>query len=807
MSSAEGDVPLTAGGGSASGVASSDANAHATERAAGHHAGSADGQQNAHYAAAATAATTANQLLAMQQQQQQQVNALSPPQYTSNKSLVEHSKHAQQQQHQQQQQMQAADSGVATHHAPLHPPTGVPHYTALSVPGSAGSTTYSVSSSSPVTASPASAASPLTASPVELDGSGGYADAQVVPYPIDGSPQQHAYSKGYMQTQQQPHQLHAYQHAPHSHYLHQGVPSLQHSYAPAQQSRPGSVSGNNAAFTQVLVAGLPASMTQAELGEIFLHMPLYERCGIACDPATGVSIGRGWLVFGSAEAAQTAISQMSGLVIGGSTLHLSLMQPIGESTKSNIYVAGLPKQYTQAQLEHLFETFGTIIESKILTDPTGASRGVAFVRYDNSNSAAQAITAVNGHVLADAHHSYTIRVKFARDHHRNADPTLAMLTGQAPPNHNSGQHAPRPAAIYQSYIPPGVKGRAEELNGGVALFVFHIPAEFTSRDLQELFSPCATVLSARIAIHPQTLESKGFGFVSVATMEEAHQAVILLNGRRVGRKFIKVSFKKQTTPPTQTHQQMSLPQPEQLHVQHHQAQPQHGQHHTPLQQAQRAPSQSPSSLDINLSSLAAALSLSQGFQNLNAPTLNYAAPNAPGSSAWSPTAAASSSAPSPSLMNYNQNLPLHLLMQQMQLSQAFPTNNYNASPMPQTHSPQQTSMTPGGSSASSQPSQSPQTQQGGNSIYSFSPHSGAIGGNSQQQQMTGQQNWSPSSPLHLAQTAPQAYGGQYYSSQPQQQQQQQSQSQQQSQQPQQAQSSSSPAQQSQASAQQPPLYM
>ena len=75
-------------------------------------------------------------------------------------------------------------------------------------------------------------------------------------------------------------------------------------------------------------------------------MPQYERCGIACDPQTGLSIGRGWLVFGSAEAAQQAIAQMSGLVLGGCTLHLSLMQPIGESTKSNIYVAGLPKQYT-----------------------------------------------------------------------------------------------------------------------------------------------------------------------------------------------------------------------------------------------------------------------------------------------------------------------------------------------------------------------------------------------------------------------------------------------------------------------------
>jgi len=692
----------------------------------------------AHYATAAAPSVSANQLLALQQQQQQQ--------YSSNKSLVEHSKHAQQQ----------AQDG-STHHAPLHPPSSSPPHYGLVHPSS-GSYSASTSSASPSTASP------LTASPID-----GYANgAQVVPYPVDGSP--HAF-KGYGQQEQQ-----QYQQSVESHYLSAGHTSMQQQQQ-QQYAPPPPNATSNAAFTQVLVAGLPPSLTQAELGEIFLHMPMYERCGIACDPVTGVSIGRGWLVFGSAEAAQTAISQMSGLVIGGSTLHLSLMQPIGESTKSNIYVAGLPKQYTQAQLEHLFETFGTIIESKILTDPTGASRGVAFVRYDNSNSAAQAITAVNGHVLADAHHSYTIRVKFARDHHRNADPTMAMLTGQPALNQangNSGQHAPRPAAIYQSYIPPGVKSRGEDLNGGVALFVFHIPAEFTSRDLHELFAPCATVLSARIAIHPQTLESKGYGFVTCLREEEAHQAVILLNGRRVGRKFIKVSFKKQTTPPTQAHhqQQINMPHAGQLQLghqqQHHSP---HAQQHTPLQQSQRPPSQAPASLDINLSSLAAALSMTQGFN-----AVNYAPQQtAPVNNAWNQGSAAAP-AGGPSLVNYNQNLPLHLLMQQMQLGQAFP---------PQSHSPQQASIN---AQQQQQQQQAQQSQQGGqssqspqpNSMYSFSPQSGSLGA---QQPQAQQNQWSPASPLHLGQSAAAAAqnnlygaaGGQYYNSPPPPQQQQQNQ--------------------------------
>jgi len=439
-------------------------------------------------------------------------------------------------------------------------------------------------------------------------------------------------------------------------------------------------------------------MSQSDLHSVFSSLPCYDRCGIVQDPTSGESIGRGWLVFTSQDAAVQAITKLTGMQIGGETLQLTLLPPSGESTKSNLYVCGLPRSYTQQQLEQLFSPYGSIIESKILTDLNGSSRGVAFVRYDNSNSAAHAITAVNGQVLTDGTSAYTLRVKFARDHHRNAsaaavDPSTGMLSPI--PSTPNQTHTPRVPAIYESYIPPHVKARGDDLSAGIALFVFHIPAEMRSKDLQELFSTCATVLSARIAIHPQTLESRGFAFVTVATLEDAHQAVTLLNGRRVGRKFIKVSFKKQ---PTGT----NTPSTPITHVQH-QAQHQH-QHQ---QQHHRVASLESS---VSVSTLAAALS---SFQQ--AAAINYASQgNVNG--AW-PTQAAAPATSTPLMQSYNQ-LPLHLLMQQLQLNTPFAPAPYAMSP----NSPAHAQVAAATSAASAPPSQSV-----GAPLFTFA-QSGALSG-------------------------------------------------------------------------------
>lgn len=71
------------------------------------------------------------------------------------------------------------------------------------------------------------------------------------------------------------------------------------------------------------------------------------------------------------------------------------------------------------------------------------------------------------------------------------------------------------------------------------LFVGNLPYSTTSDTLQELFSQAGTVTSAKVINDRETGRSKGFGFVEMATPEEAQKAQEMFNNQEVdGRAMI-----------------------------------------------------------------------------------------------------------------------------------------------------------------------------------------------------------------------------------------------------------------------------
>ena len=63
------------------------------------------------------------------------------------------------------------------------------------------------------------------------------------------------------------------------------------------------------------------------------------------------------------------------------------------------------------------------------------------------------------------------------------------------------------------------------------LFVGNLSYQVTEEDLRELFQQAGTVESVRIITDQFTRRPRGFGFVEMATKEEAEQAIEQLNGR------------------------------------------------------------------------------------------------------------------------------------------------------------------------------------------------------------------------------------------------------------------------------------
>ena len=73
---------------------------------------------------------------------------------------------------------------------------------------------------------------------------------------------------------------------------------------------------------------------------------------------------------------------------------------------------------------------------------------------------------------------------------------------------------------------------------GKKLYVGNLSYGVNESDLESLFSQYGTVQSAQIIVDRDTNRSKGFGFVEMATDDEALKAISELNGREMqGRRL------------------------------------------------------------------------------------------------------------------------------------------------------------------------------------------------------------------------------------------------------------------------------
>lgn len=83
---------------------------------------------------------------------------------------------------------------------------------------------------------------------------------------------------------------------------------------------------------------------------------------------------------------------------------------------------------------------------------------------------------------------------------------------------------------------------------GKKLYVGNLPFSATEQTLNETFSQCGTVESAKVISDRDTGRSKGFGFVEMSTDEEAQQAIEKFNGSDCDGRPMKVNEAKPMEP-------------------------------------------------------------------------------------------------------------------------------------------------------------------------------------------------------------------------------------------------------------------
>ena len=73
------------------------------------------------------------------------------------------------------------------------------------------------------------------------------------------------------------------------------------------------------------------------------------------------------------------------------------------------------------------------------------------------------------------------------------------------------------------------------------LFVGNLSFNTTENDLQDAFAAYGTVTETNLMMDRATNRSRGFGFVTMSTPEEAQQAIAGLNGREMDGRALTVN--------------------------------------------------------------------------------------------------------------------------------------------------------------------------------------------------------------------------------------------------------------------------
>lgn len=76
---------------------------------------------------------------------------------------------------------------------------------------------------------------------------------------------------------------------------------------------------------------------------------------------------------------------------------------------------------------------------------------------------------------------------------------------------------------------------------GKKLYVGNLPYSASASDLEQMFGAFGAVTSAQVIADRDTGRSKGFGFVEMASDEEAQAAIQALNGKDMGGRPLTVN--------------------------------------------------------------------------------------------------------------------------------------------------------------------------------------------------------------------------------------------------------------------------
>lgn len=241
------------------------------------------------------------------------------------------------------------------------------------------------------------------------------------------------------------------------------------------------------------VGELDPSVSEALLYDIFSPIGSVSSIRVCRDAITKTSLGYAYVNFNDHESGKTAIEKLNYSPIKGRPCRIMWSQRDPSSRKKgsgNIFIKNLHEDIDNKALHDTFSVFGKILSSKIALDENGRSKGFGFVHFEDDESAAEAIDALNGMLL----NNQEIFV----------GPHLSKKEREA---------------------------QLEEKKANFTnIYVKNIPMETTQEEFDELFKQFGAINSASLEKFPDG-KLKGFGFVDYVNHESAVKAIESLNAK------------------------------------------------------------------------------------------------------------------------------------------------------------------------------------------------------------------------------------------------------------------------------------
>jgi len=168
--------------------------------------------------------------------------------------------------------------------------------------------------------------------------------------------------------------------------------------------------------TNLIVNYIPANLNEDQLRHLFMGYGNVESVKIVKEKMTQRSLGYGFVKFTNENEANAAIEGLNGRHIENKTLKVAIAKPPGSEHLCNLYVAGLEPHLTKDDLFTIFQSYGRVLESKVLVDrTTGTARGIGFVKFETPGEAEAATKALNNVTLAGTSKPLTVRVAEKKD--------------------------------------------------------------------------------------------------------------------------------------------------------------------------------------------------------------------------------------------------------------------------------------------------------------------------------------------------------------------------------------------------------